>query len=459
MMVTQRIDLSDKLPAFTSWIQSKMPRAENLVISDLTRSGGGLSNETFFFDVTWEEGKQKKSERMVLRCPPTGFPVFPDYDLSKQFNIMRILGQTEVPVAKMHWLEENNDVIGAPFYVMGFTPGVVPPEYPSYHSFGLIYDATPEERAKMWWSGLEAMTKIHLLDWKSLGLSFVGVPGPGTDPLDRDLDYYDSFLNWAKEEPQPILEPALAWLRENRFTPAQVTLCWGDARLPNLILSPENEVAAVLDWEMAILADPECDLAWYLFLDWQHCDGYGIPRLEGFPDRETTIRRYEELTGFKVEHLLYYEVLAAFKFGIILLKLFKNLKQMGVDLPAEDAEINNVCTQRLAELLDLEPPGERQRRETTNLEDITATVQFHLTGPGGSDWYIVSDKGKASRHAGAAKSPNVTMTASAEDWEAIQRGELDRIQAWTSGKLKIDGDMALLLQLEDTISKLREQQI
>jgi aminoglycoside phosphotransferase (APT) family kinase protein/putative sterol carrier protein len=455
-MVSKRIDLSDKRPALLAWLQGKMPQAWNLTISNLERSGGGFSNETFFFNATWEEGDEKKSERMVLRCPPTGFPVFPDYDLSKQFRIMKTLGSTDVPVPKMYWIEQGKEVLGVPFYVMKFTEGVVAPEYPPYHSFGLLYDATPEQREKIWWGGVEAMAKIHKLDWESMGLHFLGPTVRGTNAVDRELDYYEHFLNWAREgEPQPILEAALKWLRENKVAPKHVGLCWGDCRLPNLILGPERDIAAVVDWEMASLSDPESDLAWFLFMDWQHCDGYGIPRLQGFPDREETIKRYEELTGRKVENLFYYEVLAAFKFGVILLKVFKNFRQMGVALPADDAELNNVCTQRLAGLLNLEPPGERKKRETTRIEDITVTAQFHLTGPGGGDWYVLCDKGKATRHEGTAETPNVTMAASAQDWAAIQRGEMDRITAWTSGKLKIDGDMALLLQLEDVIAKLR----
>ncbi len=35
----------------------------------------------------------------------------------------------------------------------------------------------------------------------------------------------------------------------------------------------------------------------------------------------------------------------------------------------------------------------------------------------------------------------------------MQRGELEKMKAWTDGRLKIEGDMSLLLQLEDTISK------
>lgn len=46
---------------------------------------------------------------------------------------------------------------------------------------------------------------------------------------------------------------------------------------------------------------------------------------------------------------------------------------------------------------------------------------------------------------------------SAADWAVIQRGELNRFNAWTGGKLEIDGDMTLMPQLEVAISKLSEQ--
>jgi len=55
---------------------------------------------------------------------------------------------------------------------------------------------------------------------------------------------------------------------------------------------------------------------------------------------------------------------------------------------------------------------------------------------------------------GWTKSRHCTLTASAADWVSIQRGELDRFNAWTGGKLKTDGDMTLMLQLEEAISKL-----
>src|SRR5207237_1193162 len=106
-------------------------------------------------------------------------------------------------------------------------------------------------RARSWWSGLETLARIHALDWRALGLEFLGAPGPGSDPIDRQLAYWARYLDWTVRgrASQPILAHALAWLREHRYAPRQVALCWGDARLPNLIYR-NDEVVGVLDWEM-----------------------------------------------------------------------------------------------------------------------------------------------------------------------------------------------------------------
>ncbi len=452
-MSSQRRDLGATHATLTEWVKAKMPSAEHLRLSPLTRPGAGLSNETLLCKLSWREGGVDRSEDLVIRLEPADFLVFPEYDLPRQFQVMQCLGTTDVSVPVVRWLEEDESVLGCQFYVMQRIEGDIASEVPPYHAFGLCFDATPERRARMWWSGVETLARIHALDWKGLGLSFLGVPREATGPLDQQLDYYERFLHWARgEEPQPILEAALRWLKENRFAPKRVTLCWGDSRLPNLIFR-NDEVVGVLDWEMAFLGDPEGDLAWWLFLDWQHSEGYGIPRLEGFPGTEETIRRYEALTGCKVENFLYHEVMAAFRFGVIMVKVAQNMRERGIPTPTPDFGSNNPCTQRLATLLNLPPPGQG-KREMTRIEDATVRVQFHLTGPGGHDWYLVSVKGEGTRYEGSVQNPDVTLTASVADWEAIQKGELDRTQAYLGGKLVIEGDLTLLMQMEDMISRL-----
>jgi aminoglycoside phosphotransferase (APT) family kinase protein len=257
----------------------------------------------------------------------------------------------------VRWLEEDPRVLGSAFFVMDRIAGDIPCEVPPYHTTGFFSEAAPERRTRMWWSGIETLARIHRLDWRGLGLDFLGVPGGGTDALDRQVAYYTRYLAWTESaEPQPILEAALAWLRANTYTPARTSLCWGDSRLPNMIFR-DDAVVGVLDWEMAFLGDPEADLGWWLFMDWHHCEGAGNVRLPGFPSREETIARYQELTGIAATHVLYNEVLAALRFGAILVKVTANLAAAGIPLAGPGFATDNACTRRLAALLDLPPPG------------------------------------------------------------------------------------------------------
>jgi putative sterol carrier protein len=86
--------------------------------------------------------------------------------------------------------------------------------------------------------------------------------------------------------------------------------------------------------------------------------------------------------------------------------------------------------------------------------EVSVTVQFHLTGAGGGDWYAVCQNGVATRHEGIAAKALITVTMSAADWAAVQRHELSPSSAWSSGRLTVDGDLMLLLQLESAILKI-----
>lgn len=444
-------EIKSKLKA---WFEKKLPEAENIVISDLDKPGMGLSSETFLLTLEWEESGEKKSQGMVLRSAPQEYKIFPEYELSHQFRIMQILESTNVPVAKMLWMEDDASIIGSPFYLMDRLVGDVPQDYPSYHGSGMFFEAAPEERAKMWWGTLEAIVNIHKLDWKTRGLSFLGAPAGGTDPVDKQLAYWERYFEWVKSSPNeshPILEASMKWLKEHRYAPEHVTLCWGDARMGNTLFSiPDREVLAVMDWEMAYIGDPESDLAWSMLLDRQHSSGAGLQRCVGTPGYEETVERYEALTGWNVKNLFYNEVLSAVRYGMILVAAFKKFSQQGIPIE-EDMILNNVCTQHLSDLLDLPSPGPK-KQETAELDTISVAVQFHFTGLNGYDWYLVSEKGKGTRYDGTVDNPDCTVKVTLEDWKAIQSGDLDRLEAWSSGRLVTEGDLNLMVQLEDMIS-------
>lgn len=451
-------DLSQMQAKLTAWIQTKMPKARNLSISDMQKPGMGLSSETYLFNMSRDEARQSKSIGVVLRAAPRGRTAHPKYDLGLQFRVMKTLkDNTDVPVAEMLWLEEDPSVIGVPFFLMKRLEGDVPQDYPSYHGTGMYFDATPEIRRRMWWGSLEAMVKVHKVDWKRLGLGFVGAPRPGTDPVDQQLAYWERYLNWVKDHPEethPIMEATLAWLKENRYEPEHVALCWGDARIGNTLYSrPDRNVLAIMDWEMAFIGDPESDLAWFFVLDKGLSKGYGLPPLEGTPTQEEIVRRYEELMGWKVKNLFYNEVMATFRYGLTLIASMKKMRDRGIPIP-DEMILNNFSTQHLSRLLGLPSPGpDPYAEEKVDINQLTVTVQFHFTGPSEYDWYLVSDKGSISRHLGRVENPSCTIKASLEDWRAIQSGQLNRLEAWSTGRLVTEGDHGLLSLLEDAVAK------
>ena len=73
-------------------------------------------------------------------------------------RIQHALADTDVPTARMYWLEEDERFLGAPFYLMGRVDGRIPPDNPTYHQAGWLKDElSPGEREALWWSGLEAL--------------------------------------------------------------------------------------------------------------------------------------------------------------------------------------------------------------------------------------------------------------------------------------------------------------
>jgi hypothetical protein len=74
MMQVRQIDLAESQSKFVAWLLKKMPEARDVSIVNIGKSGSGLSNETFLFDLSWEEGGKPQSKGMVLRLPHMSFP-------------------------------------------------------------------------------------------------------------------------------------------------------------------------------------------------------------------------------------------------------------------------------------------------------------------------------------------------------------------------------------------------
>ncbi len=81
-------------------------------------------------------------------------------------------------------------------------------------------------------------------------------------------------------------------------------------------------------------------------------------------------------------------------------------------------------------------------------EGVNAVIQFNLSGDnGGLFWLKIAD-GKCESGEGQAEAPKMTLKAAADDWHAVSTGKMNAMQAFMSGKLKIEGDMGIAMKLQ-----------
>ncbi len=72
---------------------------------------------------------------------------------------------------------------------------------------------------------------------------------------------------------------------------------------------------------------------------------------------------------------------------------------------------------------------------------VDAVFQYNIIGEGGGDWYCVITDGSCRVVAGAHQKPTCRLEMKAADFLDMMNGKLAAMQAYTSGKLKISGDI------------------
>jgi aminoglycoside phosphotransferase (APT) family kinase protein len=272
------------------------------------RISGGHSNLTY--GVTDAAGR-----RWALRRPPLGKRLGSAHDMGREHKVVSALGSTEVPVAPVAGLCEDESVNGAPFYVMEFVEGPI--------LRGLAEaDAFPDEadRRSIGMRVADTLVAIHAVDPDAVGL---GDLGRKEDYVARQLHRWQG--QWEKSKTRELAAIDKVHDRLAARIPEQgpATIVHGDYRLDNMILTPEGEVAAVVDWELCTLGDPLADVG-LLIVYWPDSGddtialGQPANLAPGFPTRDELRARYSERSGRDLSDLDFFIALGYWKLAIIL---------------------------------------------------------------------------------------------------------------------------------------------
>ncbi|MFE2042756.1 phosphotransferase family protein [Streptomyces sp. NPDC059477] len=266
---------------------------------------GGRSNLTY----TVTDG----GARWVVRRPPLGHVLATAHDMRREHRVISALHPTAVPVPEPLLLCEDEDVLGAPFYVMEFVPGT------PYRTAGQLAPLGPERTREAVLALVDTLVELHAVDPGAVGLGDFGRPDGF---LDRQLRRWGKQLDASRARDLAGIDDLHAALgRALPRSPAPAVI-HGDYRLDNVLLDGEDKIAAVLDWEMSTLGDPLTDLGLLVM--------YAIPlgtpdspvsttaEAAGHPAPAELIERYAAGSGRDVTAVSWYTAFAWFKLAVIL---------------------------------------------------------------------------------------------------------------------------------------------
>ncbi len=264
--------------ALAVWLRGKLDGAAAPM--QVSQFHGGQSNPTFVLDFGRHD--------YVLRKKPPGELLPSAHAVEREYRVQKALAATGLPLAHMHLLCEDSDVIGTPFYVMERKRGRV-------FNAVTMPDSHRRERARVYGHMNECLAFLHGLDWRALGLADFGRPG---SYFARQVGRWSKQYLMSKQREIPAMDRLIEWLPENLPDDTETAVVHGDYRLGNLMIHPDRpEVVAIFDWELSTLGHPLADLG-YNLLPWgaDHREHLGLAGVDfaglGIPDQDSYVATY-----------------------------------------------------------------------------------------------------------------------------------------------------------------------
>jgi len=211
---------------------------------------GGQSNPTYRLSTPRQD--------YVLRRKPPGTLLKGAHDVLREARVLTALAATDVPVARVYGVCEDDAIIGTAFYVMAMVEGRV------------IWDATfPDvsraDRPRYFDAMNTTIAALHRVAPVAVGLGDYGRPG---NYFARQIARWSAqYLGDGQAGRDPDMDALVEWLPANIPDGDESSIVHGDFRCDNMIFHPtEPRVLAVLDWELSTLGHPLADFAYHALM-------------------------------------------------------------------------------------------------------------------------------------------------------------------------------------------------
>ena len=210
---------------------------------------------------------------------------------------------TSVPVPLMIDINEDQEILGAPFMLMQQLDGVAASPFTPN-----VYSPHEQKLGEQFWSILGEIAKKDIAD------DFINqFDNTEANPCwKKELDKWVGVIREDSISVEPILEAGIRKLYGNAPKESKKkSLVHGDYRNGNFLFL-EDRITGILDWEMAHIGEPLEDLAWALSPIWSWQDkekpAYLIARQEA-------LSIWEKASGLVIDEndLKWWELFACVK--------------------------------------------------------------------------------------------------------------------------------------------------
>jgi aminoglycoside phosphotransferase (APT) family kinase protein len=274
----------------SAWLLAHVPGFEGPLQIEMFK--GGQSNPTYKLITPTAAYVMRAKPGPVAKLLPSA------HAIEREFRVMSALQSSDVPVAKMLSLCEDESVIGRAFYIMECVNGRV-----MWNQS--LPDLDNTQRGAVYDEMNRVLAELHKVKPSAVGLEGYGKPG---NYFERQIGRWSKQYVASITQPIPEMDRLMDWLPQNIPAMARdesmVSIVHGDYRLDNLMFHPtEPRVLAVLDWELSTLGHPLADFSYHC-MAWHIPPGAfrGIGGLDvvslGIPTEAEYIARYCERTGF-----------------------------------------------------------------------------------------------------------------------------------------------------------------
>jgi aminoglycoside phosphotransferase (APT) family kinase protein len=280
---------------------------------------GGHSNLTYLLDLGGQE--------YVLRRPPFGSRVKTAHDMGREYRVLTAVRQVwdKVPEPVLHCQDE--EVIGAPFYLMKRVRGlIVRTELPG--------KLGPESASKLCESFVDTLAQLHDLDYDEIGLGDFGKP---EGYVRRQVEGWTKRYAAARTDDVPDMDRVSEHLAEHLIgIDDDDALIHNDFKLDNLVLDPDDptRIIGILDWEMSTIGHPMLDLGTTLGY-WVDADDpppmkmlpFGPTHAPGMLSRRQLVERYQAYAHMPVQSPELFYAFGLWKTAVVAQQIYFRYKQ------------------------------------------------------------------------------------------------------------------------------------